>query len=32
MGPDLNFVHANSLSDEEFRLIADHGASINVER
>ncbi len=30
MGPDLNFVHANSLSDEEFKLIAEHGASISV--
>jgi cytosine/adenosine deaminase-related metal-dependent hydrolase len=30
MGPDLNFVHANSLTDEEFKLIAEHGASVSV--
>lgn len=30
LGPDLNFVHANTLSYGEFKLIADSGASISV--
>lgn len=30
LGPDLNFVHANTLSYEEYKLIADSGASISV--
>lgn len=30
MGPDLNIVHANALSDEEFKRMVDHGASISV--
>lgn len=30
LGPDLNFVHANTLSDGEYKRIADSGASISV--
>ncbi len=30
LGPDLNFVHANTLSYGEYKLIADSGASISV--
>ncbi|MDQ0338361.1 cytosine/adenosine deaminase-related metal-dependent hydrolase [Caldalkalibacillus uzonensis] len=30
LGPDLNFVHANSISPEEFKMVADAGASISV--
>ncbi|EHS54985.1 amidohydrolase family protein [Paenibacillus sp. Aloe-11] len=30
LGSDLNFVHANTLSYEEYKLIADSGASISV--
>ncbi|WP_431086014.1 amidohydrolase family protein [Paenibacillus sp. 8b26] len=30
LGPDLNFAHANTLSYEEYKLIADSGASISV--
>lgn len=26
----INFVHANNLADEEYKLIVDHGASISV--
>lgn len=30
LGPDLNFVHANTISNSEFGLIANAGASISV--
>jgi cytosine/adenosine deaminase-related metal-dependent hydrolase len=30
LGPDINYVHANQLSDREFDLIADSGGSISV--
>lgn len=30
LGPDLNFVHANTLSDEEHGIIADAGASVSL--
>ncbi|SFV03010.1 Cytosine/adenosine deaminase [Alicyclobacillus macrosporangiidus] len=30
LGPDLNLVHVNTISDEEFRLIAETGASVSV--
>lgn len=30
LGPDINHVHANQLSDREFGLIADSGGSISV--
>ncbi|MBA4493515.1 amidohydrolase family protein [Paenactinomyces guangxiensis] len=30
LGPDLNFVHANTINDNEFGLIASSGASISV--
>ncbi|AET57970.1 hypothetical protein HPL003_06035 [Paenibacillus terrae HPL-003] len=30
LGSDLNFAHANTLSYEEYKLIADSGASISV--
>ena len=30
LGPDLNLVHVNSVSDEEFKMIADTGASVSV--
>jgi len=30
LGPDLNFVHANAVSGEEFKLVAESGASISV--
>ncbi|MBP2320059.1 cytosine/adenosine deaminase-related metal-dependent hydrolase [Kibdelosporangium banguiense] len=30
LGPDLNFVHANMISDDEVRMIADSGASLTV--
>jgi cytosine/adenosine deaminase-related metal-dependent hydrolase len=28
LGPDYNIVHGNQLSDDEFRLIAGHGATV----
>jgi 5-methylthioadenosine/S-adenosylhomocysteine deaminase len=30
MGEDINLVHANFLTDEEFQVIADAGASVSV--
>jgi 5-methylthioadenosine/S-adenosylhomocysteine deaminase len=30
LGPDMNLVHSNSISDEECRLIAETGASVSV--
>jgi cytosine/adenosine deaminase-related metal-dependent hydrolase len=30
LGPDINLVHANFLTPEEFRVIADKGASISI--
>ncbi|MCL6517225.1 amidohydrolase family protein [Alicyclobacillus sp.] len=30
LGPDLNLVHVNTVHDEEFRLIAESGASVSV--
>jgi cytosine/adenosine deaminase-related metal-dependent hydrolase len=30
LGPDVNYVHANQLSDREFGLIADSGGSVSV--
>ncbi|WP_058535407.1 amidohydrolase family protein [Legionella saoudiensis] len=27
---NINFVHGNNLSDEEYKLIADHGASLSI--
>lgn len=30
LGPDLNLVHVNSISDEEYKMIADTGASVSV--
>ncbi len=30
LGPDVNLVHANFLSPEEFRVIANSGASISI--
>ncbi|MDC3415122.1 amidohydrolase family protein [Terrihalobacillus insolitus] len=30
LGSDLNFVHANTLSYEEYKLIADSGASVSI--
>jgi len=29
-GPDTTFVHANTMSDEEFRIMAESGSSISV--
>lgn len=30
LGPDLHFVHGNRLADDEFKMIADAGASLTV--
>lgn len=30
LGPDLNMVHANTMSYDEYRLLADAGASLSV--
>jgi 5-methylthioadenosine/S-adenosylhomocysteine deaminase len=30
LGPDINLVHANFLTPEEFRVVADKGASISI--
>ena len=30
LGPDLNFVHANYLSENEYKLVAESGASISA--
>jgi 5-methylthioadenosine/S-adenosylhomocysteine deaminase len=30
MGPDLQFVHCNGTTDEEFKMIADAGATVSV--
>jgi cytosine/adenosine deaminase-related metal-dependent hydrolase len=30
LGKDINLVHANFLSAEEFRLVANHGATVSV--
>lgn len=30
LGPDLNFVHANAVSPEEMKMLADQGGSISV--
>ncbi|MGB0088509.1 MAG: amidohydrolase family protein [Planifilum fulgidum] len=30
LGPDLNFVHSNTIREEEFKAIADAGASVTV--
>lgn len=30
LGPDLNFAHANAVSPEEFKLVAESGGSISV--
>jgi cytosine/adenosine deaminase-related metal-dependent hydrolase len=30
LAPDLNFVHANMVSDDEIKMIADSGASLTV--
>lgn len=30
LGPDINLVHVNTISDEEFRLIAETGSSVSV--
>lgn len=30
LAPDLNLVHVNSISDEEFKMIAETGASVSV--
>lgn len=30
LGPDLNLVHVNSISDEEYKIIAETGASVSV--
>ncbi|QQE77584.1 amidohydrolase family protein [Alicyclobacillus sp. SO9] len=30
LAPDLNLVHVNSISDEEYKMIADTGASVSV--
>jgi 5-methylthioadenosine/S-adenosylhomocysteine deaminase len=30
LAPDLNFVHANMVSDDEIKMIADSGASVTV--
>ncbi|MCL6562297.1 MAG: amidohydrolase family protein [Firmicutes bacterium] len=30
LGPDLNFVHCNTLQPDEYRRIADHGCSVSV--
>ncbi len=30
LGEDINLVHANFLTDDEFRVIADNGASVSI--
>lgn len=30
LGPDLNFAHGNTLNDQEFQLLADHGCSLSI--
>ena len=30
LGPDVNLVHANFLTPDEFRVIADNGASVSI--
>ncbi|TSJ34907.1 amidohydrolase family protein, partial [Mucilaginibacter corticis] len=30
LGPDMNFAHCNFLTDQDFRLLADHGCSVSV--
>jgi 5-methylthioadenosine/S-adenosylhomocysteine deaminase len=30
LGPDLNFAHCNTLTGEDFRLLADNGCSVSV--
>jgi 5-methylthioadenosine/S-adenosylhomocysteine deaminase len=30
LGPDINLVHANFLTQEEFRVVADHGATVSI--
>jgi 5-methylthioadenosine/S-adenosylhomocysteine deaminase len=30
LGDDINLVHANFLSDEEFKVVAEHGASLSI--
>ncbi len=30
LGPDLNFAHANAVSPEEIKLLAEHGGSVSV--
>ncbi len=30
LGPDLNFVHVNDISPEEYKLLADSGGSLSV--
>jgi cytosine/adenosine deaminase-related metal-dependent hydrolase len=30
LGPDLNFVHANMISDDEIKMIVDSGGSVTV--
>lgn len=30
LGPDINVVHANFLTDDEFRILADKGASVSI--
>jgi cytosine/adenosine deaminase-related metal-dependent hydrolase len=30
LGPDLNFAHCNSLTNEDFQLLAAHGCSVSV--
>jgi cytosine/adenosine deaminase-related metal-dependent hydrolase len=30
LGPDLVHVHCNTLTDEEWRLLADHGAKLSI--
>lgn len=30
LGPDLNFAHGNTLSDDDFYLLADHGCTLSI--
>lgn len=30
LGPDLNFAHANTISERDFELLANHGCSISI--
>jgi len=30
LGPDVNLVHANFLTADEFRVVANHGASVSI--